>query len=191
MESKPLVARSFYYNKETKNFSIDDPALFYFVQHLDWEQLRKDCGFRDVVESYDYEIALSFAGENRELAKHIAAQLEALDIPVFFDEMFEANYLGKAWTNVFREIFVDKSHFVLCLLDRHHSEKIWPTFEREHFAPRVAEGQVIPVYLDDTKFVGIPSDIIGIRFDFDPSREGWRIDVDREIVEKLLDKLTL
>ncbi|MBZ9853304.1 TIR domain-containing protein [Mesorhizobium sp. CA13] len=190
IESKPLVARSFYYNKETKSFSIDDPALFYFIQHLDWDQLRKDCGFRIVAENFDYEIALSFAGENRELANHIATQLEDLDVPVFYDEMFEANFLGKAWTKVFRDIFAEKSRFVVCLLDVHHLEKIWPTFEREHFAPRVADGSIIPIYLDDTKFVGIPSDIIGFKFKFDPTDENWRSVADEQITMKLVDKLT-
>jgi Uncharacterized conserved protein (DUF2075) len=31
IESKPPVARNFYYNSETKNFAIEDPALFYFI----------------------------------------------------------------------------------------------------------------------------------------------------------------
>lgn len=190
LESKPLAARSFYYNKETKNFSVDDPALFYFLRHLDWDALRRDCGYREAVENYEYDIALSFAGENRDLAKHIATQLEDLDVQVFYDESFEANFLGKAWTKKFKEIFADESRYVVVLLDKYHSEKIWPTFEREHFAPRVADEHVIPIYLDDTKFVGIPADIIGVRFKFDPSDPEWRTRADTEIIEKLIDKIT-
>jgi len=190
LESKPLAARSFYYNKETKYFSIDDPALFYFLRHLDWEALRRDCGFRELAGNYEYDVALSFAGENRDLAKHIANQLLDLDVPVFYDESFESNFLGKAWTKKFKEIFADESRYVVVLLDKHHAEKIWPTFEREHFAPRVADEHVIPIYLDDTKFVGIPTDIIGVRFEFDQDDPEWREKADREIVEKLIEKLT-
>ena len=110
---------------------------------------------------------------------------------MFFDEMFEANFLGHAWTKVFKDIFSENSRFVLCLLDQYHAAKIWPTFEREHFAPRVAEQSVIPVYLDDTKFVGIPGDVIGIKFDYDRGAvDGWQEGADREIVEKLIDRLT-
>lgn len=191
LDSKNIVANCFHYNKETKNFSIDDPALFYFIQHLDWDRLQADCGFRNEDIVYEYDVAISFAGENRNLAKHIANQLESLDITVFFDEMFEANFLGHTWTKVFKEIFSEKSRFVLCLLDSYHEQKIWPTFEREHFAPRVVEQSVIPVYLDDTKFVGIPSDVIGIRFRYDREQiEGWQHNADTEIVEKLVDRLT-
>ena len=49
---------------------------------------------------------------------------------------------------------------------------------------------VIPIFLDDTKFVGIPTDIIGIKFNFDPNDPDWRDKADKEIVEKLIDKLT-
>jgi hypothetical protein len=190
LESKPLAARSFYYNKETKGFSIEDPALFYFLRHLDWEALRRDCGYREQDEEFEYDVALSFAGENRDLAKHIATQLEGLDVPVFYDESFEANFLGKAWTKKFKEIFSKESRYVVVLLDVHHEAKIWPTFEREHFAPRVADEQVIPIFLDDTKFVGISGDIIGFKFKFNPEDPEWRTKVDAEIVEKLIDKLT-
>lgn len=189
IDSKPLVGRHFYYNEETKNFAIEDPALFYFVRHLDWNQLRQDCGFREANDNFEYEIAISFAGENRELARHIATALDSLDVQVFFDEAFEANFLGKTWSRQFKEIFGEKSRLVVCLLDKHHAEKIWPTFEREHFTPRIKDESVIPIYLDDTKFVGIPQDIVGIKFNFDPASENWRSDADDKIVFKLIDRL--
>lgn len=187
--SKPLLSRHFYYNEETKTFVIEDPAMFYFIHHLNWDQLRQDCGFREQGDEYLYEIAISFAGENRELARFIAQNLEKLDVTVFFDEQFEANFLGKAWTKEFAKIFGEKSKYVVCLLDHHHEKKIWPTFEREHFAPRIAEESVIPIYLDDTKFVGIPHDIVGIRFRFDPESPDWPTRAIDEIVIKLIDKL--
>lgn len=190
IDDKPIVARSFFYNRETKSFSIDDPALFYFIQHLDWEQLRIDCGFRNDVASYEWEVAISFAGEHRALAEHIANQLEHLDVPVFFDRNYEAEFLGQNWSTLFQGVFAEKSRYILCLLDKHHSKKIWPTFEREHFAPRVATGAVIPVYLDDTKFVGIPQETVGIKFTYNEAEPGWRNRADTEIVFKLIEKLS-
>jgi hypothetical protein len=75
IESKPNVALHFYYNADTKSFAIEDPALFYFIKHLDWNQLRQDCGFREQSEDFAFEVALSFAGENRALAAYIADAL--------------------------------------------------------------------------------------------------------------------
>lgn len=189
LADKPLCGRHFYYNSETKNFAIEDPALFYFLKHLDWEGLRLDCGFREATRDYEYDIAISFAGENRELARHVADQLEILDARVFFDEYFEANFLGKAWSGEFERIFGETSRLVVCLLDVHHRTKIWPTFERECFLPRVAEAEVVPIFLDDTVFPGMPSDIVGIRFEWDPSSEEWRDAAVDQIIFKVMERL--
>ena len=191
IDSKPAVARSFYYNSETKTFAIEDPALFYFVKHLDWNQLRQDCGFREHEgEEYEFEIAISFAGENRALAAFISDSLETLDVHVFYDANYESNYLGKTWSKQFADIFGNKSRYVLCILDKHYAEKIWPTFEKEQFTPRVATESVFPIFLDDTKFVGIPHDIVGMKFRFDPSDAAWPKNATDEIVLKLIDKLS-
>jgi hypothetical protein len=157
---------------------------------LDWNQLRQDCGFREQNPDFEYEVAISFAGENRDLARFISESLTTLDVSNFFDEMFEANFLGKAWSDQFKEIFSKKSKYVLVILDEHHAKKIWPTFEREHFAPRIEDESVIPIFLDDTKFVGIPSDLVGIKFKFDPSDPTWKDQATDEIIMKLIEKLS-
>src|SRR5262249_20192807 len=105
------------------------------------DQLRQDCGFRQTAVDYQWDIALSFAGENRELAEYLDAKLTVLDVPVFYDANFEANYLGKTWSAQFKKIFGEKSRYVVCILDRHHSDKLWRPFEREIFLPRVPEGR--------------------------------------------------
>jgi hypothetical protein len=189
LQSKPTCARHFYYSQETKNFAIEDPALSYFLKHLEWNALRLDCGFRESTKDYEWDFALSFAGENRELARRIASNLEILDARVFFDEYFENNYLGKTWSDQFKRIFGESSRLVVCLLDSHHKRKIWPTFERECFLPRVAEGDVIPILLDDTPFVGIPSDVVGIKFSADPASPTFEDDVIEQIVYRLMDRI--
>ena len=188
IQSKPVCARHFYYNSETKNFAIEDPALFYFLKHLDWNALRGDCGFREAPKDYEFDFAISFAGENRDLARHIAESLEILDANVFFDEQYEANYLGRTWSKEFLRIFGSASRLVVCLLDKHHKDKIWPTFERECFEPRVADAEVIPIFLDDTAFPGIPKDTIGIKYAWKPEDPGGRDEVIDKIVYKLIDR---
>ena len=189
LDSKPLCSQYFFYNSTNKVFAIEDPALFYYMRHVDWEEIRKDCGFRDNIKSKEFEIAISFAGENRKLAKYIAEQLESIDVSVFLDEHYEANYLGKAWSKEFERIFVDDSKYVICLLDFNHRDKIWPTFERDCFKKRVPDAEVIPIYLDDTVFVGIPEDIVGIKFEWNPLDLVWQDKVEDEIVFKIWEKL--
>ena len=190
LTGKQECARLFYYNAETKNFAIEDPALFYYMKHLDWDALRRDCGFRDGVKDFEYDFAFSFAGENRELVRCVYENAELLDAGVFFDELFEDNFLGKTWSKEFKSVFGDRSRLVVCFLDKRYAEKIWPLFEKDCFAPRVAEQEVIPIYLDDTPFVGIPSDINGIRFKFDPSDADWKAKAIDEIVFPIMNRLS-
>jgi hypothetical protein len=193
LRDKPICSRHFYYNAETKNFAIEDPALFYFLKHLDWAKLRHDCGFRAPEQDYEFDFAISFAGENRDLAREISRQLTLLDAHVFYDENFESNFLGRAWSAQFERIFGQDSRLVVCLLDINYRQKIWPTFEKECFLPRVPEGQVIPIYLDDTSFVGIPKDIIGITFELPESLEFKDVvtKVTDEIAFKLIERLSV
>ena len=111
-----------------------------------------------------------------------------LDASVFYDENFEANFLGKTWSTEFKRIFGDASRVVVCLLDCNHLKKIWPTFERECFTPRVNDGDVIPIYLDDTKFVGIPQDTVGIKFQISLEGEDWKHQAD-DVVFKLMERI--
>ncbi|MCH7500091.1 MAG: TIR domain-containing protein [Nitrospinae bacterium] len=189
LESKPTCSRHFYYNSETKNFAIEDPALFYFLKHLNWDHLRVDCGFKETDKDYEFDIALSFAGENRELAEYIAEQLGILDANVFYDKYFESNFLGSTWSRQFKKIFSEDSRLVVCLLDKHHNDKIWPTFERECFQPRVNDEAVIPIFLDSTSFVGIPKDLIGIKFSWSADDSDWKDKVIDNIVLKVMERL--
>ena len=166
LEQKEACARLFYYDADTKNFAIEDPALFYYIKNLNWEDLRQRCGFRNDPRDFEWDVAISFAGENRALAEFIGSQLRDLDISVFYDRNYEDNYLGGVWSDQFLEIFVQKSRLVVAILDEHHKKKVWPTFERDCFARRVPEGEVIPVILDDTVFPGIPNDLVSIHFKY-------------------------
>lgn len=185
LASKESLNRYFYYNSDSKNFAIEDPALFYYIKHLDWSRLRDDCGFNESGKSFEFDLAISFAGENRELARRFAEKIEVFDVSVFFDELYESNLLGKALTKQFTKIFNDQSRFVLCLLDRFHLDKIWPTFERETFRKRLAEEAIIPVYLDDSTFLGIPEDIYG----FDMKKGQSERDIDNA-VDKLVERIS-
>jgi hypothetical protein len=71
------------------------------------------------------------------------------------------------------------------LLDSYHKDKIWPTFERETFKLRLSEEAIIPVYLDDSVFLGIPEDIYG----FDMKKTRTEDDIDNAVI-KLVERIS-
>lgn len=189
LEQKEACARLFYYDADTKNFAIEDPALFYYLKNLNWEDLRQRCGFRDDPQDFEWDIAISFAGENRALADFIGQKLRELDISVFYDRNYEDNYLGGLWSKQFLEIFAQKSRLVVAILDQHHKEKVWPTFERDCFTQRVQEEEVIPVFLDKTIFPGIPTDLVSIHFNYDGDLNAQSDAIIDDVVLRIAGKL--
>lgn len=189
IKEKEILNTNFYYSPDTKLFNIEDPALQYYIKHVDWKKLTKECGFSKSNGSHTFDIAISFAGENRELAEEIATTLKILDFEVFYDRLYENNYLGRSWGKEFERIFTNDSKFIVCILDEHHRRKIWPTFERECFAEKVQTNEVIPIFLDDTKFVGIPQDLIGIKFKYNKNDKGLRERIHKEIVFKIANRV--
>lgn len=189
IDSKEDVRKHFYYNSHTKFLSIEDPALLYYIQHLDWEKMRDDCGFKELDKEYDFEIAISFAGEVRDLAEYITERLEELDVRVFYDKNYESNYLGGAWSKEFERIFGSASRLVVAVLDENHRDKIWPTFERDVFTSRVKDSEAIPVLLDNTVFVGISKDINSIFFPEYKTYKDWKSAADNKIILPLIDRL--
>lgn len=189
LEQKEVCARLFYYDADTKNFAIEDPALFYYLKNLNWENLRERCGFRDDPRDFEWDVAISFAGENRALAEFIGQQLRELDISVFYDRNYEDNYLGGIWSKQFLDIFVHKSRLVVAILDEHHKEKVWPTFERDCFTQRVPQAEVIPVFLDKTIFPGIPADLVSIHFDYGGDVAGQSDAIIDDVVLRIAGKL--
>ena len=189
LNSKPSLQKHFFYSQESKWFAIEDPALFYFIKHLDWERLRTDCGFKRAANTdREFDIAISFAGENREFARVLSEKLAILDASVFYDEWYENNYLGRTWSKEFKRIFSSDSWLVVCILDKNYSQKIWPTFEKECFLPRIAEGGVIPIELDNTIFVGIPKDLVKIVHRWDTMNPSWQNETE-DIALRIMERL--
>jgi len=151
--------------------------------------MTKECGFSKSNGSHTFDIAISFAGENRDLAEEIAMTLRILDFEVFYDRLYEDNYLGSSWGKEFERIFTTDSKFIVCILDEHHKRKIWPTFERECFSEKVQSNEVIPIFLDETKFVGIPQDLIGIKFKYNKSDKTIHERIRKEIVFKIANRV--
>jgi hypothetical protein len=66
---------------------------------------------------------------------------------------------------------------------------MWPTFERDCFTPRVPEGEVIPVFLDETIFPGIPNDLVSIHFEYEGDLAAQSDAIIDEVVLRIAGKL--
>ncbi|MGA7493623.1 MAG: TIR domain-containing protein [Syntrophobacteraceae bacterium] len=100
---------------------------------------------------YKYEVAISFAGEDRTFAEAVAKGLRDAGVEVFYDNFYAADLWGEDLSTKLREIYHDSSEFCIMLLTQHYVDKMWTSFERQQAIERLikqkGQAYVLPVRL--------------------------------------------
>jgi len=107
---------------------------------------------------FDYDVAISFAGEQRPEAEAIAACLEKNNVKFFYDRYEQANLWGKDLYEHLSNVYYKKARYCLMLVSGTYAEKVWPTLERKNAQARalLEKGEyILPVRFDDTEIPGL------------------------------------
>ena len=101
---------------------------------------------------YEYEVALSFAGEDRGFAEAVASSLKGAGVNVFYDDYYAADLWGQDLSVMLREVYHSSSQFCIMIISEHYVNKMWPIHERQQAIERMIQQQgnayVLPVRLD-------------------------------------------
>src|SRR6266542_903485 len=109
-----------------------------------------------------YDVALSFAGEERAYVEEVAEQLKEFGVTVFYDSFEQVDLWGKDLADHLGQIYGKRSRFVVIFASRHYADKAWPNHERQFaIAGRLAgeKNRILPVRFDATEIPGIASTI--------------------------------
>ena len=113
-------------------------------------------------ETMQYEVALSFAGEEREYVEKVARALQSRGIEVFYDEFEQVSLWGTDLVEVLHDVFENRANLAVMFISEHYVEKPWPTHERRSIlsrAVRERSNYVFPVRFDETPVPGLPTSI--------------------------------
>lgn len=113
-------------------------------------------------KKYDYDVAFSFAGEDREYVEKVADCLRYTNVRVFYDRFKTVENWGKDLYTHFDDIYRKKSKYCVMFLSRYYAGKLWTDHERQMAQARAFEEQkeyILPVRFDDTEIPGITSTI--------------------------------
>lgn len=108
---------------------------------------------------YYYDVALSFAGEDRAYVEECANILGALGIRVFYDSYEQSELWGKDLFAYLADIYSNKAKYVMVFVSKHYVEKRWTKHEFKFINERMFKSDteyLLPVLLDDTSLLGIP-----------------------------------
>ncbi|MBT5927332.1 MAG: TIR domain-containing protein [Verrucomicrobia bacterium] len=101
----------------------------------------------------DYDIAISFAGEDRTIADTIANDLREGGIRIFYDAFEKADLWGKDLYEHFIRVYKDSSKYCLMLLSEAYTKKLWTSHERKAAQARAfteSKEYILPLRLDDS-----------------------------------------
>jgi len=111
-----------------------------------------------MAEQREFDIALSFAGENREYVDQVANILRDSGVKVFYDLFEEANLWGKNLYDYLNDIYMNKAQYTIMFISKHYSNKLWPTLERQSMQARAfqeSQDYILPARFDDTAIPGV------------------------------------
>jgi serine/threonine protein kinase len=150
IELRDLVTRLLRVDPSKRPDSADAVAL-------ELELIRRS---HSEILDWSYDVAISFAGEDRLLAKNLAEALRRRNIRVFFDEHLAAEIWGKNLSDYLPEVYRSTARFCIVLVSRHYSAKAWPNHERRAILDRAIRefdrDYILPIKLDATSLPGLP-----------------------------------
>jgi hypothetical protein len=106
----------------------------------------------------EYDVALSFAGEDREQASALARLLKRAKIKVFYDEFYQATLWGKDLYQHLQSVYRDKATYCIVFVSEKYVEKNWTKHELQQAQARAfveANEYILPIRLDDTDLPGL------------------------------------
>lgn len=134
-------------------------------------------------KNYEYEVVLSFAGEDRAYVNQLASILRRRGVKIFFDIYEKHTLWGKNLYTHLSEVYQNQARYCVMFISKHYAIKLWTNHEREAAQARAFlehEEYILPVRLDDTQIPGIPPTI---------SYLSWPPETARTIADAIVKKL--
>jgi hypothetical protein len=106
----------------------------------------------------NYDVCLSFAGEQRDYVERVAAQLVRATVKVFYDRYETAALWGEDLVHRLDTVFRTQARFCVMFVSADYANKVWTTHELRSVqarAIRSATAYILPVRFDETEIPGL------------------------------------
>lgn len=110
------------------------------------------------VTSFAYDVALSFAGEDRAYAQELAEKLQRRGIRVFYDEYEKADLWGRNLYDYLTRVYEREARYCIMLISENYASKRWAKLERQAAQARAFRDEtdyILPVRLDSAQIPGL------------------------------------
>jgi len=112
---------------------------------------------------FQYDVALSFAGQDRQYANELAIELRTEGVRVFYDDFEQASLLGKNLHTHLYEVYSQMCRYCVLFISKAYTERIWTVHERTAAQERAiverGDTYIIPIRIDNSRIPGLPDNI--------------------------------
>lgn len=108
--------------------------------------------------TFEYDICLSFASEERRFVREVANELTNRGVRVFFDEYAEVELWGKDLYSHLDDIYRNAARYCVLFVSRHYAKRVWTNHERQSAQSRALtenKEYILPARFDDTTVPGL------------------------------------
>jgi hypothetical protein len=113
--------------------------------------------------TFKYDVALSFAGEQRTEVELVASCLKAANLNVFYDDYEKSNLWGKDLYVHLSDVYQNQARYCIIFASKEYQQKNWTNHERQSAQARALSEKgneyILPVRFDDTDIPGLPRTI--------------------------------
>jgi hypothetical protein len=106
----------------------------------------------------EYEVALSFAGEDREYVEAVASFLRQKGVSVFYDRYEEVTLWGKNLYDHLQHVYAEAAEYTVIFVSGAYAGKLWTNHERQSAQSRAfgeSREYILPARFDDTEVPGL------------------------------------
>jgi hypothetical protein len=117
------------------------------------------------VRSFEYDIAFSFAEENRDFVGRVVELLQSRSVKVYYDDHERINNWGEDLRTHIHNVYLNRARFCMMFISEQYKQKYWTQFEHERmkarsFFAKNKKPYILPFRLDDTEINGITDTLI-------------------------------
>lgn len=109
-------------------------------------------------EQFQYDVCLSFAGEDRPYVERVARILRDRGVRVFYDAYEQVELWGKDLYTHLNDIYSSAARYCILFVSAHYARKVWTNHERAAAQERALTEHreyVLPVRFDHTSIPGL------------------------------------
>lgn len=113
-------------------------------------------------QKFKYDVAVSFAGEDRALVEEFVNILASKHVSVFYDSWEQASLWGKDLYQYLDRIYSQAAQYCIIFVSSNYVKKAWTRHELRSAQARAFQQNseyILPIKLDETELPGLPGTV--------------------------------